>query len=106
MLYAILDQVVDEYEPVVAGLENDIDEIEDQLFKGGTRRCRGGSTNFSRGHRVPARDTTARRHAGPLEGGFDKYAWNELRRACATSGTTRCGWWSAPTPSARCSRVR
>ena len=32
--YAILDQVVDEYEPVVAGLENDIDEIEDQLFSG------------------------------------------------------------------------
>jgi magnesium transporter len=34
VLYAILDQVVDEYGPVVAGLENDIDEIEDQLFKG------------------------------------------------------------------------
>ena len=32
--YAILDQVVDEYGPVVAGLENDIDEIEDQLFSG------------------------------------------------------------------------
>ncbi len=32
VLYAILDQVVDEYGPVVAGLENDIDEIEDQLF--------------------------------------------------------------------------
>lgn len=31
-LYAILDEVVDEYEPVVAGLENDIDEIEDELF--------------------------------------------------------------------------
>ena len=34
VLYAILDQVVDEYDPVVAGLENDIDEIEDQLFQG------------------------------------------------------------------------
>lgn len=33
-LYGILDQVVDEYAPVVAGLENDIDEIEDQLFNG------------------------------------------------------------------------
>ncbi len=32
ILYAVLDEVVDEYEPVVAGLENDIDEIEDQLF--------------------------------------------------------------------------
>ncbi|MBU4465504.1 MAG: magnesium and cobalt transport protein CorA [Actinobacteria bacterium] len=32
VLYAILDRVVDDYEPVVTGLENDIDEIEDQLF--------------------------------------------------------------------------
>lgn len=36
VLYAILDEVVDEYGPVVAGLENDIDEIEDQLFAGDT----------------------------------------------------------------------
>jgi magnesium transporter len=34
VLYAILDQVVDEYAPVIAGLENDVDEIEDQLFSG------------------------------------------------------------------------
>jgi len=34
VLYAILDEVVDEYEPVVFGLENDIDEIEDQVFDG------------------------------------------------------------------------
>lgn len=34
VLYALLDQVVDDYAPVVAGLENDIDEIEDQLFSG------------------------------------------------------------------------
>jgi magnesium transporter len=32
VLYAILDEVVDEYEPVCAGLQNDVDEIEDQLF--------------------------------------------------------------------------
>ena len=32
VLYAVLDRVVDEYEPLVAGIENDIDEIEDQLF--------------------------------------------------------------------------
>ena len=30
----IADQVVDGYGPVIAGLENDIDEIEDQLFGG------------------------------------------------------------------------
>ncbi|MBL3700663.1 magnesium and cobalt transport protein CorA [Leucobacter luti] len=33
-LYAILDRVVDDYEPVVLGLENDIAEIEDELFNG------------------------------------------------------------------------
>jgi len=36
VLYALLDLVVDDYAPVVAGLENDIDEIEDQLFSGDT----------------------------------------------------------------------
>jgi magnesium transporter len=35
VLYAILDEVVDGYGPVVAGLENDIDEIEDELFSAG-----------------------------------------------------------------------
>ncbi|PYE15979.1 magnesium transporter [Williamsia limnetica] len=34
VLYAIIDQVVDEYEPVIEGLQTDIDEIEDQLFTG------------------------------------------------------------------------
>jgi magnesium transporter len=34
VLYAILDQVVDEYLPVVDGLQTDIDEIEDQVFSG------------------------------------------------------------------------
>ncbi|MDQ4214920.1 magnesium and cobalt transport protein CorA [Microbacterium capsulatum] len=32
VLYAILDELVDEYSPVLAGLDNDIDEIEAQLF--------------------------------------------------------------------------
>jgi magnesium transporter len=32
VLYGILDEIVDGYQPVVAGLENDIDEIEDQIF--------------------------------------------------------------------------
>ncbi|GAA1142027.1 magnesium and cobalt transport protein CorA [Nocardioides aquiterrae] len=32
ILYAILDRVVDGYLPVVAGLENDIDEIETEVF--------------------------------------------------------------------------
>ena len=40
ILYAIVDHVVDGYEPVVRGLENDIDEIEDEVF--------GGSPTVSR----------------------------------------------------------
>ena len=34
VLYAILDAVVDGYAPVVSGLENDIDEIETEVFSG------------------------------------------------------------------------
>ena len=41
ILYSILDQVVDDYSPVVAGMGNDIDEIEKQLFR-------------RRPHRLPA----------------------------------------------------
>jgi magnesium transporter len=34
VLYAIVDTVVDGYAPVVAGLQNDIDEIETDVFRG------------------------------------------------------------------------
>ncbi|CAN5313801.1 magnesium/cobalt transporter CorA [soil metagenome] len=34
VLYAVFDEVVDEFQPVIAGLENDIDEIEGQIFEG------------------------------------------------------------------------
>jgi magnesium transporter len=34
IVYGIADHVVDCYQPVVAGLENDIDEIEDEVFSG------------------------------------------------------------------------
>ncbi|ABG03038.1 magnesium and cobalt transport protein CorA [Rubrobacter xylanophilus DSM 9941] len=40
ILYAIMDRVVDDYGPVVDGLENDIDEIESEVF--------GGSPHVSR----------------------------------------------------------
>lgn len=81
ILYAILDQVVDEYTPVLAGLENDIDEIEDQLFNGDpdvSRRIYELSREvieFQRATR-PLIDIMA-----ALEGGFDKYAVEiELQR--------------------------
>lgn len=34
VLYAILDHIVDEYRPVLDGIEDDVDEIEQQLFSG------------------------------------------------------------------------
>ncbi|HEY8584505.1 MAG TPA: magnesium/cobalt transporter CorA [Capillimicrobium sp.] len=34
VLHAIMDAVVDDYRPVVAGVENDLDEIEDEVFDG------------------------------------------------------------------------
>lgn len=40
ILYAILDRVVDGYAPVVAGLANDIDEIETEMFDGETHVSR------------------------------------------------------------------
>ncbi len=35
VLHAILDRVVDDYQPAIQGLETDIDEVEDELFAGG-----------------------------------------------------------------------
>jgi magnesium transporter len=40
VLYAVLDSVVDGYAPVVAGLQNDIDEIETEVFRGDARVSR------------------------------------------------------------------
>ncbi|WP_219419913.1 magnesium and cobalt transport protein CorA [Pseudonocardia nigra] len=34
VLYAVLDRVVDDYAPVLDGLQNDIDQIEEQVFDG------------------------------------------------------------------------
>jgi magnesium transporter len=40
IVYAVIDRIVDDYAPVVDGLENDIDEIETEVFsgKGGVSR--------------------------------------------------------------------
>jgi magnesium transporter len=81
VLYAILDLVVDGYAPVVAGLENDIDEIEDQLFKGDpavSRRIYELSREVIEFQRAT---TPLLEMLGSLEGGFDKYQVDlELQR--------------------------
>jgi magnesium transporter len=81
VLYAILDAVVDGYFPVVAGLENDVDEIETQVFSGDPAVSR-------RIYELSREVIEFQRAASPLggmlvalEAGFDKYAVNEeLRR--------------------------
>ncbi len=76
VLYALMDQVVDDYVPVVAGLENDIDEIEDQLFSGDPKVSRRiyelarEVIQFQRAiHPLPAMMQLLRR-------GFEKYRVN------------------------------
>jgi magnesium transporter len=82
VLYAILDAVVDGYLPVVAGIENDVDEIETEVF--------GGDPKVSRRIYELSREVVEfERAAAPLggmlsalEAGFDKYGVDqELRRA-------------------------
>lgn len=81
VLYAILDTVVDEYLPVVAGLENDVDEIETQVFDGDPAVSR-------RIYELSREVVDFQRAASPLTamldglaGGFEKYEVDEeLRR--------------------------
>ena len=81
ILYAVLDEVVDEYQPVIAGLENDIDEIEDQIFSGDpavSRRIYDLASEAMAFQRAthPLVDIMA-----SLEAGYDKYGVDvELRR--------------------------
>ncbi|HET6878379.1 MAG TPA: magnesium/cobalt transporter CorA [Jatrophihabitans sp.] len=81
VLYAILDAVVDGYLPVVAGIENDVDEIETQVFDGDPAVSR-------RIYELSREVVDFQRAAAPLAGmldalaaGFDKYGVDEeLRR--------------------------
>ncbi len=77
VLYAILDRVVDEYGPVVAGLENDIDEIETEVFSGDpavSRRIYELSREVIEFQRATTPLTTM---LTGLEAGFDKYEVDE-----------------------------
>jgi magnesium transporter len=81
VLYAILDAVVDGYAPVVAGLENDIDEIETEVFanaSGVSRRIYELSrevVEFQRATRPLSKTLDG------LSAGFEKYGIDEeLRR--------------------------
>jgi magnesium transporter len=80
VLYAVLDAVVDGFSPVVAGLANDIDEIETQVF--------GGDPAVSRRiYDLSQEVLEFQRAVNPLTGivagisaGFDKYGVDEELR--------------------------
>jgi magnesium transporter len=81
VLYAILDAVVDGYSPVVAGLANDIDEIETEVFRGDPGVSR-------RIYELSQEVLEFQRAAQPLTGilaaitaGFDKYGVDEELRS-------------------------
>jgi len=77
VLYAILDGVVDGYAPVVAGLQNDIDEIETEVFGGDPRVSR---RIYELSREVIEFQRATRPLLGMLEGlmaGFDKYGTDE-----------------------------
>ena len=107
VLYAILDQVVDEYAPVVAGLENDIDEIEDQLFDGDpavSRRIYELSREVIEFQRAthPLRDMLA----GLEQGSTSTTSTSSCAGSCVTWPTTWNGWWNAAMRSGSCCRTR
>ncbi|MEU9124645.1 magnesium and cobalt transport protein CorA [Streptomyces sp. NPDC048506] len=81
VLYAILDAVVDGYAPVVDGVQNDIDEIETEVFGGDPRVSR---RIYELSREVVEFQRATRPLNGMLEGltaGFEKYAIDEeLRR--------------------------
>lgn len=77
VLYAVLDAVVDGYAPVIAGLQNDIDEIETEVF--------GGDPKVSRRIYELSREVIEFQRAtrplleimSSLEAGFEKYGTDE-----------------------------
>ncbi|MFD3557582.1 magnesium and cobalt transport protein CorA [Streptomyces goshikiensis] len=81
VLYAILDAVVDGYAPVVAGVENDVDEIETEVFRGDPKVSR---RIYELSREVVEFQRATRPLARILEGlsaGFEKYGIDEeLRR--------------------------
>jgi magnesium transporter len=77
VLYAIMDAVVDGYAPVIAGLQNDIDEIETEVFGGDPKVSR---RIYELSREVIEFQRAARPLLGMLNGliaGFEKYGTEE-----------------------------
>lgn len=77
VLYAIVDEIVDGYSPVLAGLENDVDEIETDVFRGEPSASR---RIYELSREVIDFQRATRSLALMLDGltaGFDKYRVDE-----------------------------
>ncbi len=77
VLYAILDAVVDGYAPVVRGLQNDIDEIQTEVFRGDPKVSR---RIYELSREVIEFQRATRPLLGmlaALEAGFEKYGTSE-----------------------------
>jgi magnesium transporter len=77
VLYAILDAIVDGYAPVIAGLQNDIDEIETEVFRGDPQVSR---RIYELSREVIEFQRATRPLLGMLDGlmaGFAKYGTDE-----------------------------
>ena len=106
VLWGVLDRVVDDYVPVLEGLQDDIDQIEEQVF--------GGDAAVSKRIYQLTREVIAfHRAVEPLRDIFAQMRW-QLRQerrhtptsscagGCATSRTTPPACWSASRTSGRC----
>ena len=106
VLYAVLDKVVDDYGPVMEGLQTDIDQIEVQVFDGDPHVSR-------RIYQLSREVIDFQRAVDPLADLLDALRATLKQRAegtdlgcgatCATSPTTSRRPASPPTTSASCS---
>ena len=105
VLWAILDKIVDDYAPVVEGLERDIEEVEQTVFAGAHAPDAAHLPAAPRGHRLLPRRAPAAR---PRRGDHPGRRARDRTRACAstsaTSTTTSSSSTRRSSPSATCSR--
>jgi len=73
-LHAILDQIVDDYQPAIEGLDTDIDEVEEQLFSGERANPVGRVNPAERIYRLQREVLGFRKATAPLVEPVDKLA--------------------------------
>jgi len=77
VFYAIVDRIVDDYEPAVLGIENDIQEVEQQVFSG-----EHGSTPASRIFSLEREVLEFQRAVVPLASPLDRLARGHFEPVC------------------------